>query len=288
MPITTVNDIYRNIAIGKGFSSNFSTASAGTTTGAAAASGHMSFRLNFNFIGTTLPTTLVGFQLTPSPPSSLLHIVSHLSMDQTTGSGACLVMMYLIGTLNLAATGDQFTHDSTWTELGRTQFGVANQPLTLFPMLYVTDATDTTAPIFRLRTNAGASGYVNQNGTGVIGTKSFTFPSTTTTINSAFMLLLEDGDSGVRDITNVLIDTATSATSTATLFGVEFISWLPGTKGLSSYTIDDVLFGGLAMMNLLPAVPNSGTVTSYLGIMIVGTVTSGVDHNIIVTAVLNT
>ena len=264
----------------------FLTVSAATTTAGAANSGHWTAKLAFNNIGTTLPGTLVGFQLPPTLAAALYHICSYTNTDFASARGVHLVRLYTIGTLNLAATGNQFTHDAATFPVLRTQLGVASQPLTLIPLLYVTDATATTAPTFYLRTDAGGAGYTDQDGNSVVGTKLFTFPTATTTVNSCFIPMLEDGDSGVRDITSVDIETASAATATATLFGVEIISDVPSILKVLA-TLDDALHNGLGMMDLAPAVATSGTVTSYLCVMDLGVTSSSMNYNIVIQGVLN-
>lgn len=290
MPITGRNDIMKNIAKGLGFFGQFRAVgpAAGNTTAAALASGSLSVQLQFNSIGSTLPTTLVGFQLPPTLSNELFFTRAQANNNVGAGWTYWVARLYKIGTMVLSATGDQFTHDAATFPVLRTQFGEASKPLSLLPIIYLTVATQTTAPVISLRTAAGGAGYVDQDGNSTIGTASnFTFPNAITAIESAFVLRLNDGDSGVRDISAIQVVTASGgAGKNATIFGVELIAPLSQVSDQTTYCLDAV-FGGLAMYDLEPAAATSGTVTSYLIIMSVGKINSGAASNPSIAGVLN-
>lgn len=277
MTIASRDELIKNIAKGKAQTIlGFGNSSSSGTTASNAAAGHFMLNLIFNFVGTTVPTTLVGLPESTST-DELLQLLHFQGCDLTTrGSGFC--RLYRIGTLNLAATGDQFTHDAAVTyPLLRTQYGAASQPIDLLPVLYVTTATTGTAPIIRMRTNAGGTGYVDQDGNNVVGAKTVTFTSATTTISAGLMLRMEQGDSGVRDIAAIEVTTAGSA-GAATIFGMELLAPAPTLINQFATTYDG-LFGGFGLNNIRPAAPTAGTVTSYLAYYSGGTAANTTINN---------
>lgn len=264
MSITGRADIIRNMAKGYGFLSSYQSVGPGaTTTTASTGSNNYTLQLFFNFTGTTLPGTLVGFPLPPALTSNLFLVMSHA--NNTTGRcGLCLVYLYKIGTVDLTGTGDKFTHDAATFPLLRTQFGVTSQPITLIPIVNITTATTVSAATFILKTVAGGAGYVNQDGSSIVGTTTFTFPSATTAINSAFLPRLESGDSGIRDIAAVDV-TGLSVLGAADIWGMEILAPI-SQMGDQPVGLQDAVFGGLSMVDLAPAVATSGTVTSKLAL----------------------
>lgn len=272
MAISTIDNVLQKIGKGEGFSMiNLQLSSGTTTTAAAAASGFITTQLHFNGIGTARPSTLVGLPLPPVLPNSLNFVFGQAGLN-SSNRGMYLAWIYKIGTLNLAATGNQFTHDAATFPILRTQFGVASQALTLIPILMITVATTTTAAILRLRNNSGpAAGYNNQDGTGTIGTIDFTLPNVATTVDSGFILRLEDGDSGVQNITQIDITTA-AAVGTADVWGAELIC--PFGEILPLPFTMDAMTGGLSMADFAPGVATSGTATAYLVVVGIGSVTT--------------
>jgi len=269
--ITVRNDVFQRMGRGLGTFMPFLCQNhTATTTGGAAASGFHSLQMFLNALGTTQPNTLVGLPLPPSLSGPL-----RLVLSQTQVSSArvgFLAYFYKIGTVDLtaAAGSEMFTHDSAGFPVKRTKFGVANTAVNLLPMLYITTATATTAPAFIIRNPSGpAAGYTNQAGAGVTGTKTITLPSATTTVASGFMLRMENGDSGVQDVSNIESVTAGSA-GAGIIFGLELLVPL-GFYSAGLPSVYDALFGGVLMRDLAPAVPTSGTLTGYLGILSIGT-----------------
>lgn len=259
--------------------------SSSTTASGVAASGQYTIQLHFNSIGTTINTTLVGLQLPPSLPQSLF--LTQCQGNNDSGfMGMYLAYLYKIGTLDLSAVGNRLTHDAATFPVLRTQFGEASKPLSLTPIIYVTTATTVTAAVFGLRTNAGAAGYTNQDGSAVIGTDSnFTMPAAATAINSAFILRLNAGDSGVRDINQININTKATA-GAASIFGAELLAPLSQIADQTNFVCDS-LFGGFAPMDLKPAVATSGTATSYLSIITMNRTSGGIHTTPIIMGVLN-
>lgn len=274
-----------NLAQGKGFQAQARMAGSSVTL-ATSTSNYITVNLYFNLVGSTIPTTLVGLQLPPSLPNELLltHITAFFN---TTGArGACLVRLYKVGTLNLAVTGDQFTHDAATFPITETKFTETLKPKNLIPILYVTTATTVTAPIITLKTAAGGAGYTDQDGNNVVGTRTFTFPAAATLAGSGYILRTEDEDSGVRNISAIQVNTAASA-GAATIFLMENLGVLNAPSGGAGCTLDS-MFGGLRMQDLKEAPSTAGTPTSYLGVATFTTATgAGATPEIIFQGVLN-
>lgn len=249
---------------GKAYFTPFDSITSGSVTGASANNGHINFNIATNNLGTTLPSTLVGLRTSlSSDPVRFMNFI-HSYMGSATVGGSSLCWLYLIGTQVLSTTGDQFTHNAATFPLTRTWLGqTTNIPLT--PLIQVTTQTATTAPVIRLRTNAGGAGYTDQDGNSIVGAETFTFPSATTSTNTTLHLPLELSDTSVLDIT--AIETTTAGTAgAASVWGMEYISpmGVPAATWSSSH---DAITGGLTMQNLQPATPTSGSLTSYLAIV---------------------
>jgi hypothetical protein len=268
MAITTRTDIFTKMGSGKGLVATWIgliPSQGGTLQNAAA--GFFNGNLSCNAIGTTYPTTLVGFPLPAGLPNELYTIGA--ASSASGGAGQYLAYFYEIGTVNLAATGDQFTHHAATFPMLRTQYGEASKPITLLPMIYITTATATTAPIMTLKTAAGGAGYVDPDGNNVVGVRTLTLPAAATLAQSSYFFRLEDGDSGIRDITQIDVGTAGSA-GAATVYGVELLMPL-GTPLAARMVQTDAAFGGLGLNNLKPAVATSGTATAILGYVTIRT-----------------
>ena len=141
----------------------------------------------------------------------------------------------------------------------------------MLPIIQLTTATATTAPSFQLKTTAGGAGYVNQDSSSIIGTKTFTFPAATTVNGSTYLLKLEENDSCIEDITQISV-TAKGTTGAATLWGVELLAPAQLVTGYNS--VCDTLVGGVRMNSLAPAVASTGSVTSRLGVINFGGTTA--------------
>jgi hypothetical protein len=294
MAITTRNQVFTNLAQGLGYWCPIDAGGGppGNTGAAVIASGNLSLQIWANAIGTAQTSgafTLTGFQLPAGLPAQLVP-----TLQFVRGAAACgwvLCRLYRFGTLNLAASAntDCFTHDSTFTSLSRTQLGQATQTITLTPIVVVTTTLTTTAAVLQLTGAAGSgSGYVNQNGvsqTGNLATN-FTFPSTTTAVGSAFVLRLNNGDSGVQNITHVNLPTAAGA-GAASVYGMEVLATIPNPTATPIPAAHDCLFGGFNLMDLTPATPNSGTVTSLLVLIRMGSTGPTGGNKMLLSGVLN-
>lgn len=263
--ITGQDELFQEFAKGLGSFTPIVSELTGTTTSAGAGSGHFSGGMSPNDIGTTLPGTLANFT---TNPSNIIKRMVHMQIASAASSfdKAYLCIFYKFGTLSPTATGDRFTHDGATFPVTRTMFGQATQPLSLIPMMQVTTAFTTTPAVFTIKNGAGTTGYVNQLGNTVVGTKTMTMPGASVANNTTYVFRLEDGDSGVRDIQQINVGTASSA-GAAAIWGCEIIApvGLPAlTLGLSY----DAAFAGLNLQDIKPAVATSGTATTYFGFLI--------------------
>lgn len=272
MANTSINEYLKNLASGKGYMRcSRGLQNSSNTSSAAAASGFINTHMAFNLIGTTIPGTLVGIPLPPALTSEL--ILKYFSfVNGGTARTTWLCRAYRFGTLNLAATGNRFTHDGTFTRLQRTVLGQASQNISLIPIIYITTATTVTQAVLRLRTVAGGAGYDDQDGNSIVATRTMTMPAAATLVNSAYVWRLEEGDSGVLNISNIEVTTAASA-GAASIFGIEPILQVSSLGG-SIGGHDDGMFGGISFRDASPAVPDAGSVTSYLCFVSFGSVSS--------------
>lgn len=260
---TTFNEIMEKLAT-KGFYIPAYLAAQGAGTAAGATSGFFNMQPLFNRIGSTLPTTLVGSPYLPTPDDSTVLAQAYGYGSQARGMW--LGWVYLIGTLNLATTGNAFTHNAATFPVLRTRMGEASKPVPLWPFIYLTVATTVTAPVFRIRNGALTQGYVNQAGVTVVGTKQWTAPAAATAIQSGLMLSLEEGDYAVRDIQQIELSIAASA-GAANVYGFEPIC--PMYSGSANPLMGgiDALGEFLNPTDIRPAVATSGTVAAYLAMM---------------------
>lgn len=255
------------------------TTAAGSVTSGNAAAGSFTMSFAYNSIGSGTPS--LTFPPSPGSPMNL----AFAGLGNSAARAFALCRAYKLGTLNLAATGNQFTHDSATFPVLRTEFGEASKPVSLLPILSVTTALTTTAAILRLRNATGpASGYTDQDGNTTTGATDFTFPSTTTAVGSTYLPMLESGDSGVRDISHIDVTTA-SATGACDVWGIEPIAPLPVFSG-NSMSFADGVMSSLLACDLTPAVPTSGTLTSILAVLSFSSLTAPA-VNLLIDGVLN-
>jgi len=254
-------------------------AAQGATTAATATSGQYSVQINMNNVGTTLPTTRVGFPMPPAMSAPMMLVEAMIQRNNNVQVYLCHI--YTIGTVNLSALNDQFTHDAATFPILRTEFGEASKPVSLIPIIYIDDAGTTSAPVFSLKTNAGGTGYVDQDGNNEVATKTTTLPSATAAVQSAYLLRLNDGDSGVRDIVQIDVDTAGTSVG-GVIFGAEVIADV--TNYVSAGLVSVV--NGLGWGDLKPGVATSGTATSFIGLVSMGSV-SGTQSVPTIIGVLN-
>lgn len=259
--LTNSNVLFQKLAQGYGTILPIQTVSNGSTSTGNAADGFFGSNLEFttgtSFLGTPL-------SLLQPPSTSPMRGMMFQQAPATATGAAYLVRLYKIGTLALNATGDQFTHDSATFPVTRTVYGVGSTAVDLIPAVTVSTAPATSAPIFQLQNVGGTTGYTNQAGNSVLGTKTITLPSATTIVNSTFIFRLEDGDSGVQDITSIKVNTAGTA-GAAIIWGMEIIAPC-GSPSLNLMSGYDSLFGSLSLPDMTAATPTSGTLTSYLAI----------------------
>jgi len=249
MSVTNVAALQAKIQAGKQSNIVMPTIASGAVTAAAAASGGLAGGLHWNAIGTTLHSTLVGFTLQPG--ASVNRLIGFTAMSNRA-IGHSIVNLYQVGTLNLATSTSEFTHDAATFPIVRTKMGQASQPIALTPYIYITTATATTAAIMTFD-------YIDQDGNSVTGTISLTLPATTTAAGTLLRIPLEVGDSGVRDITNINITTPASA-GAATIFLAEILE----TSGIfaaphSGFRNSTVRSPSIPLLS--PGVATSGTAT---------------------------
>lgn len=277
---TTIRELHKKRGQGSGMFMLSGISTPSNVTGGSNASGNFTIQIQASTIGSTFPSSLAGVPTCPTPGDPINTAVVHYNCAVTRSQ--FLARLYKIGTLDLTGTGNKFTHDASVTfPLTRTVYGASSQAINLIPLVYVTTALTTTAAIFRLRNNTGpAAGYTNQAGSGVIGTFDFTFPSTTTAVNSAFIPPLEWGDSGIQDISQIDVTTA-SATGACTIYGMEIL--LPLTNFQSGVQmVYDGIVGGMLPFDIRPATPTSGTLTSLLAVVQLGSTTGNNTFNALI------
>jgi hypothetical protein len=260
MTLATRIDFLKNMARGKGAMSMLHNAASTTATAASFTAGGFSLQLVLGQVGTTLPGTFKGMIIPPVTD----RVAGGFEFGTASSRASCLAFIYKIGTVNLAATGNQLTHVTPTFPLTRRIYGVNTQPISLIPV--ITTATATTQAVLRLETAAGGNGYVNQGGTSVVGNRSLTLPAAVTAVNSCYPFMLNDGDCGVRDILQVRVTAAASA-GAAGLWGIEPL--LPTYYLGSSMSYAEGLISAV-LADLGPAVATSGTVESHLAVVTFG------------------
>lgn len=249
----------QDMASGKAVYLFASGAGSSAPTSANAAAGHFIATINpWSASTVAVPDFPDSMPLPPGLSDSVMLGTLHNTSATTRGS--CFVRVYLVGSLNLAATGDQFTHAAATFPLTRTVMGQAAQPLTMIPFIRIKTATTTTPAVFRLRTAAGGAGYVDQDGNNVVGTKTITLPNAATATQGCYFFRLEESSRGVRDISAIEVTTAASA-GTADVLMMEILSLTaqPYNHGMA---FDNLMSG--YMTRISPAVATSGTVSSAL------------------------
>lgn len=250
--INNIDDIYKQQARGKSVTRLGIALTNPAVTAAGATSGFFTLGFSGNTIGTTFPNTFGEFAIPTGITGDLINLASFTNLSSNI-RGSAYLRLYKVGTVSLTATGNQFTHDTATFPLLRSEFGVSNKAQALWPIIQVTTALTTTAAIFTFD-------YTDQDGNATTGTRTFTFPSATTAVSSAFFLPLEHGDWACRDISAINITTA-SATGAATIWLAEEIE--PSTNVFNGPISSDYFFGyGLKNANQTPAVATTGTVTT--------------------------
>lgn len=237
-------------------------AATGNLTSASVNSGGMSMNVLFNNFGTTLWSSLKGFPLPPAVTDQQDWRALWLKNASTRAGAYWAALLYKIGDVNLAASGQQLTHHAAGFPITRSM-AAGNTEVRGFPLILTTTATSTTAPVI------GNIKYRNGDGNIVTGTQSFTYPATNTVVGSSYLLSLEDEDESIQDITEVNIATPSSAGSAAVYLAEPI---LPASVFMAgSVSQADALRGarfGLPRIN--PATPASGTLDWQLALMCCG------------------
>lgn len=250
--VATLDDILKQQARGKSITRIGVSATTLAVSASSALSGFISLTFTGNSIGSTLPSTITDFLPTTTITGDIWPVAS-VSGFGANVRGWMFARIYRVGTVILTATGNQFTHDAATFPLLRSEFGASNRPQALWAVIQVTTALSVTAAALTMN-------YVNQGGTSVTGTRTFTFPATTTGLGSTYFLPLEQGDYAVRDVSAINVTTA-SSTGTATVWLMEQLE--PTYNVLNGAITTDYITGhGLAVPNQTPAAATSGAVTT--------------------------
>lgn len=266
MTITRLDEMDRLITEGKACA--ITQASAATSAGTApiAATGNLGGVFFPEAVGSTLWSTIVK----PKIPSGNYRFYS-AQLGSTRGLTYMVARLHKMGTINLAATGAQFTADAGVFPVLRTEMGQASQPIILTPMILVTTATTVTAPILKMN-------YKNQDGNDITGTIQTTFPAAATALGTMLMPRLEVGDSGITKINGIQVDTAASV-GVASMYGLEpldlctvFAANVPSSANCRR---------GYNPAPLEEPVPTSGSLDSYIGFVALGSVAATTIRGII-------
>jgi hypothetical protein len=255
--LTTRDEVLLRILQGKSlFANDFYRASTSTQTAAATNNGGLNAQLMFpNNQWANSPPAGTGIQLNAG--TDTFRLVNIAVGTNSTTRGVFVCCAYRFGTLALNATGDKLTRDSWTGPVNRTQFGVST-PITGWPIFICTTTETTTAPIFTISNVAANAGYKSQDGTVKVGTRTHTL-TTTFAAGTGLMLMVEDGDVSVRDITNVRCTTA-GAVCAGEVWMIEPL--FPVYSVSSGETsIGDALFRTLALPPIRLGTPTSGSFT---------------------------
>lgn len=262
MSFADVQALQAAIQAGKQANMPFKTIATGTGTNAVAASGFIGGLLLWNQIGTTLHSTLIP----PVEPTGASNerLVGY-NIIAARASTFEMVNLYKVGTLNLATTSGEFTHDAATFPILRTRMGQASQPISLTPLLYITTSTTVTPAQMTID-------YVDQDGNSETGTINFTLPAAASSAGALFRLPLEFGDSGARDITDIKITVAASA-GAATVYLAEIHENL-GTPGTFGAGYRNSVVNSPSIPLISPGVATSGSVDAKTTIRVAGSGTN--------------
>lgn len=258
--ISTFQDIQDLQAAGQAVESHLQGVATGTTTAAAAASGYISSHVLLNNLGTTLASTLRGFPMQAGISTKRMRLI-YAQSHNNRAITSLVANLYLIGTVDFTATGQRLTHHSATFPLLRTRMGQASQPMAGIPLLYITVATATTAPIFTID-------YTDATGASKTGTLTTTLPAAITTQNSCYIPPLEAGTTGVRDVSAVNV-TAAATAGKANLYLMEQLCYTT-TPVLNMPGVADMVYTGFAPPRFDPAVATSGTASVLTAMVSLG------------------
>lgn len=247
MAVSTIQDII-DAEINAGVYLNMMGGASGTTTSAVAASNNFTLQLLRNALGTTLPGgPYVGFPVQPGIRNNLR--LMHMRSMGNRAIMYAIANFINLGQIGFTATGSRFTHHSSTAPYSKNQMG---QPSPVHGPLFLDfiTATSVTAPIISSLT------YVDQDGNTQVGTKTWTAPAAATLLGSGFLLPLEDGSSGARDLTSVTVGTA-STTGVANVYLLDIVKFIPQVL-LQYETIADCIDQGAPPLLDYPTA-NTGT-----------------------------
>jgi len=228
-------------------------------TFASSTSGFVNITFGGNTFGTTFPGT-IGSVNGASVSSELL--ITTIVSSASAGRHGGICRLYKIGDVNFTALGNCFTHDAATYPLLRTAMGVSNAPQSFIPILQITGTTGGAAAQFQIRDATSTTGYINQDGTTVIGNKTFVLPSATTIAGSVYFLPLNDGDYACRDITQVTC-TVAGTNAFGTIWMLEDLGL--GQSGIAAPGITDHVYGsGLRLTQAVACTSTTGTVSTVL------------------------
>lgn len=250
----------------------------GGVSAAAAASNSIIPCIMYNALGTTFSSPFSTTQTLPITPGLTNARLINWHAGGSRVGVYTIAIAYNIGTLDLtSSTGNRLTHSAGTFPVTRTRMGSASQPVVFdFVMVQVTTTLATAAPVLTM------ASYVNQAGATISGTKTMTFPSVTTAFQSCFILEVEDGDSGVQDVTSVTLTSAASA-GAATLWGIEIIDVI-NEVSITTNANRDTVRNGIACDYINPGAATSGTIASSLVLLTLG-VSSTATNYVSLTAV---
>lgn len=272
MAITNRTSIHTRLAQGKGMIGVYNNLAGTSLTAAAQGSGNVTITIS-PITGSSHPSTYYGWVLPAGLSTNLNMIANFISTNSADRSG-WLAHLYKLGTLDMtiAAPTDGFTAEAGVTfPVLRTKFGTASQPVTLLPIINIVTATATAACVFTPKTTAGGAGYTDQDGNSTVGAKTWTAPGAVTAQNGSYFIRLNDGDLGLRTLTQLSVSTASTTGTAQVVWGAEIIGMM--SQG-TFVGLDDAVTCGIRAADLAPAVATSGTVTSilvWLGVGAVGT-----------------
>lgn len=251
MPVpTTHQEVLDAQSLGREIPFLLNGIASGGTTPATTASGGMTFQILSGLIGATLPGTRIGF---PIPAGAFNGRDVRLTLIRSLGTRVNsygIANFIKLGTVDFTATGQRFTHHAStgpYSKKQMNQSAPVHGPL----LLDFQTSTSVTAPII---TNIK---YVNQDGVTVTGTSSFTAPAAATLFGSGFLLPLDPPDSGVQDLIEINVGTA-SSTGTANVYLVEHLDFCSQQTALIEVLSDNV-FGGFSPVLVNPPVAAVGT-----------------------------
>lgn len=251
MPVpTTHQQVLDAQALGREIPFVLNGVASGGTTASTTAAGGMTLQMLSHGIGASLPGTRVG-PLIPGGTFTGRDVRLALLRSQGTRIGSYALGNFVkLGTLNFTATGQRFTHHSSTGPYSKKQMN-QQQPIHGPLVIDFQQATSVTAPII------GSVKYVNQDGVTVTGTQTWTAPNIATVLGSGFLLPLDAPDSGIQDVIEINVTTA-STTGQANVYLLEHLDFCAQQTALLE-ALSDSVFGGFSPTLVNPPTAASGT-----------------------------